>query len=93
MDSITRKTCVNTENVKHADVHVSLFRSNPRSGDRYCGAGVGYLLSPENLHMLFLFLGGGGWGLNSGLPKKQVLYLLSHISSPVCSGYFEDGVS
>jgi hypothetical protein len=35
-----------------------------------------------------------GWGLKSGFPlAKQVLHILSHTSSPFCSGYFRDGVS
>jgi hypothetical protein len=39
------------------------------------------------------------WGLNSGVwtqgftLAKQVLYCLSHASSPSCSRYFGDGVS
>jgi hypothetical protein len=49
-----------------------------------------YLRSLESLFFIFCE------GLNAGLAKclaKQVLYHLSHTSSPFCSGYFGDGVS
>jgi hypothetical protein len=34
-----------------------------------------------------------GLGAQGFILAKQVLYHLSHTSSPFCSGYFEDGVS
>jgi hypothetical protein len=39
----------------------------------------------------FLFCGTGVW-IQGSLLTKQVLYHLSHFSSPFCSGYFGDGV-
>jgi hypothetical protein len=39
-------------------------------------------------YYLFLFIGRTGFEI-----AKQVLYHLSHTSSPFCSGYFGDGIS
>jgi hypothetical protein len=46
------------------------------------------------LLLLLLLLFWRDWSLNSGFTLvKQVLYYLSHTSSPFCSGNFGDGVS
>jgi hypothetical protein len=41
---------------------------------------------------VFSFLVGLGFKLKTSNLEKQVLYCLSHTSSPFCSGYFGDGV-
>jgi hypothetical protein len=52
-----------------------------------------YLDSPiENILSLGFFGGTGVWTQGFRV-AKQVLYSLSHVSSPSCSGYFRDGVS
>jgi hypothetical protein len=48
---------------------------------------------PAAAFSLFFFFG-GTWIWIQGFPlAKQVLYCLSHTSSPICSGYFGDEVS
>jgi hypothetical protein len=46
------------------------------------------------VRFLFLFMcfGGARVGTQGFTLAKQELYLLSHTSSPFCSGYFGDGV-
>jgi hypothetical protein len=46
-------------------------------------------------HLIFFFFFLWDWGLKSRIGTalaKQVLYCLSHTSSPFWSGYFENGV-
>jgi hypothetical protein len=43
-------------------------------------------------HGHFLFIFWWDWGLNSVLHTCKVLYHLSHNSSPICSGYFENRI-
>jgi hypothetical protein len=60
----------------------------------YSGVCVCVCVCVCNLFILFIYSFGNGSGVwtQGFIVTKQVLYHLSHITSPFCSGYFGDGI-